>query len=145
MVDNENTNSANGAAPVDALAKTPAVKKQRAPRRAKVVAEPSATPALSKTEKLPRGRRKRSDTVDVKAVAADASATSSKTSKVPAKIDGRKRAARQASQAAAAPNSAIAEMADLLKLEEENKQLRKTLAEKLRAENTDLRNRLGLK
>ncbi len=36
------------------------------------------------------------------------------------------------------------EMADLLQLEEENQRLRKLLAEKLRAENTDLRKRLKL-
>jgi hypothetical protein len=35
-------------------------------------------------------------------------------------------------------------MGDLLQLEEENKQLRKTLAEKLRTENADLRKRLGV-
>lgn len=36
------------------------------------------------------------------------------------------------------------EIADLIQLEEENVRLRKTLAEKLRAENADLRKRLGL-
>lgn len=36
------------------------------------------------------------------------------------------------------------EIADLVQLEEENVRLRKTLAEKLRAENADLRKRLGL-
>jgi hypothetical protein len=35
-------------------------------------------------------------------------------------------------------------MADLLQLEEENQRLRKLLAEKLRAENADLRKRLKL-
>lgn len=36
------------------------------------------------------------------------------------------------------------ELADLVRLEEENKKLRKRLAEKLRAENAELRRRLGL-
>lgn len=36
------------------------------------------------------------------------------------------------------------EFADLVALEEENQRLRKLLAEKLRAENADLRKRLGL-
>jgi hypothetical protein len=35
-------------------------------------------------------------------------------------------------------------MADLIQLEEENKSLRRNLADKLRAENADLRKRLGL-
>jgi len=40
--------------------------------------------------------------------------------------------------------SARDDMADLIQLEEENSRLRKTLAEKLRSENADLRKRLGL-
>ncbi|WP_349644510.1 hypothetical protein [Rhizobium calliandrae] len=51
---------------------------------------------------------------------------------------------QQPEQAVTAPASARDEMADLIKLEEENKRLRKLLAEKLRAENADLRKRLGL-
>ncbi|PDT41633.1 transcriptional regulator, partial [Sinorhizobium fredii] len=35
-------------------------------------------------------------------------------------------------------------LADLVQLEEENQRLRKRLAEKLRAENAELRKRLGL-
>ncbi len=46
--------------------------------------------------------------------------------------------------AAIAPVSAMDEMAELLQLEEENKRLRQSLAEKLRTENTDLRKRLGI-
>jgi hypothetical protein len=48
-------------------------------------------------------------------------------------------------QAATAPSvAAVDEFADLLQLEEENQRLRKLLAEKLRAENADLRKRLNL-
>jgi hypothetical protein len=48
-------------------------------------------------------------------------------------------------QAAAASSvAAVDEIADLLQLEEENQRLRKLLAEKLRAENADLRKRLNL-
>ena len=43
-----------------------------------------------------------------------------------------------------AATSAGDEMADLLQLEAENQKLRKMLAEKLRAENADLRKRLNL-
>ena len=46
--------------------------------------------------------------------------------------------------AAAAPVAAVDDIADLLQLEEENQRLRKLLAEKLRAENADLRKRLNL-
>lgn len=46
--------------------------------------------------------------------------------------------------AGAAPVTAADEMADLLQLEDENRALRKQLAEKLRTENADLRKRLGV-
>ncbi|WP_306372095.1 hypothetical protein [Rhizobium aegyptiacum] len=53
--------------------------------------------------------------------------------------------ARQTAKASApAPAPAPDELEDLLQLEEENKRLRKLLAEKLRQENTDLRKRLGI-
>ena len=56
-----------------------------------------------------------------------------------------KRAAKAARvPAAAAPVAAVDDIADLLQLEEENQRLRKLLAEKLRAENADLRKRLNL-
>ncbi|MGO8377703.1 transcriptional regulator [Rhizobium ruizarguesonis] len=55
-----------------------------------------------------------------------------------------RRAPKAAQTAPAAPMTAIDEMADLLQLEEENQRLRKLLAEKLRAENADLRKRLKL-
>jgi putative transposase len=53
----------------------------------------------------------------------------------------------QTATAAAEPTSRAPELTDefedLIKLEEENKNLRKALSEKLRAENADLRKRLG--
>ncbi|CCV16355.1 transposase [Mesorhizobium sp. STM 4661] len=45
---------------------------------------------------------------------------------------------------AAAPTSESDELKDLLALEEENKRLKKMLAERLRKENAELKNRLGL-
>jgi len=45
----------------------------------------------------------------------------------------------------AAPASIDANLKDLLTLEEENKRLKKLLAERLRTENAELRKRLGLK
>ena len=49
-----------------------------------------------------------------------------------------------APQAVSPITAAGDEMEDLLQLEQENQRLRKLLAEKLRAENADLRKRLGL-
>lgn len=120
---------------------TPAVaapdvpKKERKPRAKKAAAETasaavSAQPATASNavaDKPKRGRKAKSDK----------GATSAKRAPV-------KRAPKVA-QAATAPSvAAVDEFADLLQLEEENQRLRKLLAEKLRAENADLRKRLNL-
>jgi putative transposase len=55
-----------------------------------------------------------------------------------------KRTAKPVEQKAEKPLPAGEELADLVRLEEENQRLRKILAEKLRAENAELRKRLGL-
>jgi hypothetical protein len=121
-------------------ADTPAVaalapKKERKPRAKKAAAETasaavSAQPATASNaaaEKPKRGRNAKSDE----------GATSAKRARV--------KRAPMAVQAAAAPSvAAVDEFADLLQLEEENQRLRKLLAEKLRAENADLRKRLNL-
>ncbi|WP_412065903.1 transcriptional regulator [Rhizobium sp. SYY.PMSO] len=62
----------------------------------------------------------------------------------PAKKAPTPRASAAPAAAGVAPVTAADEMADLLQLEEENRALRKQLAEKLRAENADLRKRLGV-
>jgi hypothetical protein len=54
------------------------------------------------------------------------------------------RGAAKATKPAATANAASDGFADLIALEEENQKLRKSLAEKLRSENADLRKKLGL-
>jgi hypothetical protein len=113
----------------------PAPKKERKPRAKKAAAETasaavSAQPAAASNAaavKPKRGRKAKSDE----------GVTSAKRAPV-------KRAPKVA-QAPTAPSvAAVDEFADLLQLEEENQRLRKLLAEKLRAENADLRKRLNL-
>ncbi|MCQ1775904.1 transcriptional regulator [Neorhizobium galegae] len=110
-------------------------KKERKPRARKAVPETvsaavSAQPAAASNAavgKPKRGRKAKSDE----------GATSAKRAPV--------KRAPKAVQAAAIPSTAaVDEFADLLQLEEENQKLRKLLAEKLRAENVDLRKRLNL-
>jgi hypothetical protein len=110
-------------------------KKTRKPRVKKAVPETAAvavslqpaTGSNATAGKQRRGRKAKSDE----------GATSAR----PAPI---KRAPRTV-QAATVPSvAAFDEFADLLQLEEENQRLRKLLAEKLRAENADLRKRLSL-
>ncbi|MBD0415590.1 transcriptional regulator [Oryzicola mucosus] len=120
-----------------ATVETPIAPKQRKPRAKKAAAE--AAPASDNTVTAPAGasngdggKQKRGR--KAKAVEAPASA----------KRAYQKRAPKAAQTAAAEPTVASDEMADLLQLEAENQKLRKLLAEKLRAENADLRKRLKL-
>jgi hypothetical protein len=145
MADENSTGANTGVVEADAPAKAPAPKKQRAPRRQKAAAEATVAASLAKTAKLPRGRRKRGEQAgEAKLPPVETQVTGKSTSKDAIKDTGRKRAPKQTEQPAKAPIAAVDEMEDLLHLEEENKRLRKTLADKLRAENADLRKRLGL-
>lgn len=122
---------------------------------------PEVAAAVAPTEVSPtkkRGPRQKKTTSNAASEAAEAS------SAAPAK---RGRKPKENTQAQAAPKArakgpakspktsvqkqpieatvpVLDEIADLVQLEEENVRLRKTLAEKLRAENADLRKRLGL-
>ncbi|MCV9999398.1 transcriptional regulator [Pararhizobium sp. YC-54] len=122
----------------DALAvvETPvAPQKQRKPRVKRAAsdaasigtgAEPAVTPNVI-AEKQKRGRKAKS----IENVAT-------------AKRAPVRRAPRGVETAPAVPTAPSDELADLLQLEEENQRLRRLLAEKLRAENADLRKRLKL-
>ncbi|RFB87539.1 transcriptional regulator [Rhizobium leguminosarum bv. trifolii] len=113
-----------------------AAKKQRKPRAKKAAAlESSSAVATAEPAVAPAGaggvKRRGRKTKVVEAAAS-------------AKRAPVRRAPKAVQTAPAAPMTAIDEMADLLQLEEENQRLRKLLAEKLRAENADLRKRLKL-
>ncbi|NKL23662.1 SyrB-like regulator [Rhizobium leguminosarum] len=132
MADELSTPPAADAVGTDTIAKTPAVKKTRAPRRPKAVAEVATSEAVA-PPKGRRGGRRKAEAVE------DAAAPTETKRKVrgPAKA-----ATAQKASTPAAAVSVSDDLADLLQLEEENKRLRKTLAEKLRAENADLRRRI---
>ena len=129
MADETNATTKTEAA---AVVDTPiAEKKRRKPRAKKIATDVTAVEAASEKatgtpEKQKRGRKPKST----------ASATTAKAPRV----------ARDPKVVEAVPAASTAsdEMADLLQLEEENQRLRKLLAEKLRAENADLRKRLNL-
>lgn len=128
---------ADGIAPATTTA--PVVeKKKRAPRRPKAatetVATSTATHAAAETPaKAPRAKR------GPKAAVAKAAKTVE--TKQPAKKASRSVAVGKKT----APVGALDDIAELIKLEEENKSLRVQLATKLRDENADLRKRLGQK
>lgn len=112
---------------------TIAPKKQRQPRGKKTAPEAASTDAAGEL-----------------AVVSTGTVGKQKRGRKPKSIDGAGAAKRAPVkrgpkvQAAPVVSASIDEMADLLQLEEENKRLRKLLAEKLRAENADLRKRLKL-
>ncbi|WP_436286064.1 transcriptional regulator [Rhizobium sp. LjRoot258] len=113
-------------------------KKQRAPRAKKATPETASADITVETQSPPapakRGRPARAG--KTKPIVAKAARG--------AKRVGKTSAAKSAPAATNAPISAADDMAELLRLEEENQMLRKSLAEKLRQENADLRKRLGL-
>ena len=135
MADETETGAQIDVVATEAPAEAPSSKKQRAPRRSKAVLDAA-------TAKSPKVRQKRTAQAEVLPVTAEA-AVPAAAKKVVAKGPTK---AKPISQAAAptAPVPASDEMADLLQLEEDNKKLRQALAEKLRAENADLRKRLGV-
>jgi putative transposase len=116
-------------------------KKKRAPRTPKVA--PTTAPVAAATT----GRGRKSAAVKADETKPDAQPVVRRRGKAKVegpKVDGRKRAAAQTA-ATVAISSAADEMTELLKLEDENKRLRKQLGDKLRAENVDLRKKLGVK
>ncbi|MBW9114047.1 hypothetical protein JNB88_10395 [Rhizobium cauense] len=120
-----------------AAASAPKEKKTRGPRKAKTVTEAAPATSVSAPVKKTRGPRK------AKEVAAPAAAVAEKKAaagKVAAKAQPAKRGPRKVELKASATDG----FADLLKLEEENQKLRKALSDKLRAENADLRKKLGV-
>ncbi|KQY44188.1 MULTISPECIES: hypothetical protein [Rhizobium/Agrobacterium group] len=126
-----------------AVAETPIAKKQRQPRAKKAslltasvddAVEPGGTSGTP--EKQKRGRK-------AKAIEATGTAKRAPLKRAPKAVQ----LTPVAPTAPALPTAAAEasdEMADLLQLEEENQKLRKLLAEKLRADNADLRRRLKL-
>ncbi|KSV66650.1 hypothetical protein N182_35120 [Sinorhizobium sp. GL2] len=112
-------------------------KKRRGPRPKNVVEDATAEPPAA--AQPARGRKKRADkSADGNLSVAAPAVAKTKATKA-AKVAAKTRGAKQPT--AATP--VLDGIADLLQLEEENARLRKTLAEKLRAENAELRKRLG--
>jgi putative transposase len=154
MADESNTGPVAVVAVVDAEVKTPTVKKQRAPRRQKAAAEPvrAAPKATAAKSATARSNRFSEQEKTEKLKLIETQVTEGITLKDAIKSAGIseqtyynwKRAVRPVHQKGEKPVPASDELADLAQLEKENQRLRKILAEKLRAENAELRKRLGL-
>jgi putative transposase len=138
MADDTNLTPATETAPAVSSSKTKE-KKTRAPRKLKAAAEAVADTSVTAPVKKSRGPAKKATATTVP-VAAEPAAKAS----APAKRGtvAKAQPAKRAPKAEAAPVYTDG-FADLLKLEEENQKLRKALSDKLRAENADLRKKLG--
>ena len=152
MADESNTGPVAAAVATDAEVKAPTAKKQRSPRRPKAAAEPvQASSKASAAEPRRYSEQEKSERLKL----IETQVTEGSTLKDAIKSAGIseqtyyhwKGAAKPVERKdtkSTKPRPAGDELADLGQLEEENQRLRKLLAEKLRAENAELRKRLGL-
>ncbi|MBY5775072.1 transposase [Rhizobium leguminosarum] len=150
MADESNAGPVATTVATDKEVKAPAARKQRSPRPRKAATKPapSNTPAAKR-----RGYSEQDKSEKLKLIATQSS--EGKTLKDAIKSAGISeqtyyhwrgpaKPAEQKGTKSTKPISAGDELTDLVQLEEENQRLRKRLAEKLRAENAELRKRLGL-
>lgn len=135
---NETNATANAEPVITDVVKAPAPKKQRAPRAKKAAPETASADITVEAQSpvAPAKRGRPAGAAKTKPIVAGTARG--------AKRVGKMHAAKSTPAATPAPISAADDMAELLRLEEENQMLRKSLAEKLRQENADLRKRLGL-
>ena len=134
MPDENNTEDMNETSATIAAEDVPKVKKTRQARKPKVAAETISSDDMAASEKpVKKTRAKRGSKTGV-----------AKPSKATARTSVVSTAASDTSTETEATAVEFDDgFADLIKLEEENRSLRKQLSEKLRAENADLRKRLG--
>nr|WP_201009234.1 transposase [Rhizobium rhizogenes]QCL09552.1 putative transcriptional regulator syrB2 [Rhizobium rhizogenes] len=155
MVDESNTGPVAAVVGTETEVKTPAAKKPRSPRRQKTTAESVRPVAKAIAAKVPTAKSSRSSEQEraekLKLIETQVAAGTSslKDAIKSASISEQtyynwKRTLRPVDQRQEKPAPAGDELADLVQLEQENQRLRKILAEKLRAENAELRKRLGL-
>lgn len=129
----------DSAAVAEATTPVEVAPKKRGPR-AKKVASDVASEETGASPKIKRGRKPKAAPAELNV--AEQSKAGSKTRAKGVANTTAKRSAP--TSPAKAPVSVLDEIADLLRLEEENARLRKALSEKLRTENAELRKRLGL-
>ncbi|EPE96483.1 hypothetical protein [Rhizobium grahamii] len=143
MADENNTGSPSDGGTTAAPTDVAPQKKQRGPRKKAAIEVTGAATPLAKS---PKGtRRKRGEQVgEAKPASVETSVAAKDKSGAAVKGPRKYGSAKQGRQPGTVSASASDEFADLIQLEEENKKLRKSLAEKLRSENADLRKRLGL-
>ena len=142
MADENNTDQKTGAAEVTPPAEIAPPKKRRGPRPKHGASEATSEIPAPNAAQPVRGRRKGAGAQTEGKTSGQRQTVARTKAKSVAKAEAGKTRAEK--RTAEAPAPVLDGIADLLQLEEENARLRKALAEKLRAENADLRKRLGL-
>ncbi len=150
MADESNTGSIAAAVAPDADVKAAAAKKKRSPRRRKTAAETGRAPSEAPAAKPRRySEQERKEKLKLIETQVNEGKGTLKHAIKSAGISEQtyyqwKRTVKPVEQKAEKPLPVGEELADLVRLEEENQRLRSLLAEKLRAENAELRKRLGM-
>lgn len=155
MADEDNKEPDAAVAGMDVKEKAPAANKRKPPVREKRFVEPAqaAPKATSVRSRAARpGEHSEQDRIEKLRLIETQVSERASTLKDAIKSAGIsdqtyynwKRTAKPAEQQVEKPAPAGDEFADLIQLEKENHRLRKLLADKLRAENAELRKRLGL-
>ncbi|MDX0518640.1 transposase [Sinorhizobium medicae] len=148
----DESNAGPVAAPVatDAEVKAPTAKKRRSPRPQKAASEPaqSKTPAAKRRGYSEQERSEKLSLIETQVgdgkTLKDAIKSAGISEQTYYHWKGAAKPGEQKARKSTKPLPIGDELADLVQLEEENQRLRKRLAEKLRAENAELRKRLGL-
>ncbi|MFN7023266.1 MAG: SyrB-like regulator [Pseudorhizobium sp.] len=142
MAEENGTDAVTGTVEVNETSTEAPQKKQRAPRRQKAEVDAAKARKAGATTRRKRGEK---EAAGASAKPAEVQLEAAKSeARVPAKRGRKPKSSIAAESVTTQPVSAMDEMADLIQLEEENKRLRNTLAEKLRGENAELRKRLGI-
>ncbi|AUX79500.1 transposase [Sinorhizobium fredii] len=153
MADESNTGQVAATIATDGEGKAPTAKKQRTARGPRAAAEPvQATSKASAAKRRRYSEEERNDKlklIETQVVGGSTLKDAIKSAGISEQTyyqwKGAAKPAEQKLTKGTKPGPAGDELADLVQLEEENQRLRKRLAEKLRAENAELRKRLGLK
>lgn len=150
MADESNAGPVAAAVATDTEVKAPTAKKQRSPRPQKAASEPAQakTPPAKRRGYTDEEKSERLKLIATQVSEGNTLKDAIKSAGISEQTyyhwKGAAKPVEQKGTKSTKPLPAGDELADLVQLEEENQRLRKRLAEKLRAENAELRKRLGL-
>ncbi|YCI06013.1 transposase (plasmid) [Ensifer sp. D2-11] len=150
MADESNAGPVAAAVATDAEVKAPTAKKKRSPRPPKAAPESAQSkgPVAKRRGYTEQEKSEKLKLIETQVIEGDTLKDAIKSVGISEQTyyhwKGAAKPVKQRDTKSTNPLPDGDELADLVQLEEENQRLRKRLAEKLRAENAELRKRLGL-